>query len=191
MNLSKIPKYPSRCLWGSKWKASALIGRWWILCLLLSHLTWPVLMPSLLTVYSFSSTTPFTLANPEAMARQPQNPTLESRGTDNAEGNTDLMESFVEIPLYKEYCVRKHTHEAKINSSFVNLLYTIYLVMEIAVLSLKPRLESKGNKSFVNATMARNVGIDHEENRPRVQGGKTVSLNRQGLWPQHSRNTTL
>lgn len=53
--------------------------------------------------------------------------------------------------------------------------------MGIAVLSLKPRLESKGNKSFVNATMARNVDMAHKVNRPRVQGDKTVSLNRQVL----------
>lgn len=142
-------------------------------------------------VDSFSSTHPLHTHEPKAIARQPQNPTLESRETDNTGANTALMESFVETPLYKEYCAGKHTHEAKINSSFVNLPYTIYLlastnlncdnveweldvssvllstrrhwtvdwsiVVAIAVLLLKPRLVSKGNKSFVNATVPRNV----------------------------------
>lgn len=53
--------------------------------------------------------------------------------------------------------------------------------MVIAVLSLKPRLESEGNMRFVNVAMARNFGMDYKENRPRVQGDKTVSLNRQVL----------
>lgn len=35
----------------------------------------------------------------------------------------------MEIPLYKEYRVQKHTHKAKINSSFINLLYTICLLI--------------------------------------------------------------
>lgn len=140
---------------------------------------------------------PFTLANPEAMTRQLQNPTLESRETDNAGGYTPLMESSVETPLCKECCVQKHTHEAKIHSGFISLIYTIYLlicsnlkcdnvrrkldvssvllstqrhwtvdwssVLAISMLSLKPRLGSKGNKSFGNATMARNVGRDHNQ----------------------------
>jgi hypothetical protein len=64
------------------------------------------------------------------MAREFQNPTLERRETDNA-GYTALMELLVETPLYKEYCVQKSTHEAKINSSFINLLYTICLYLSI------------------------------------------------------------
>ncbi|KAJ5406069.1 hypothetical protein N7465_007353 [Penicillium sp. CMV-2018d] len=140
---------------------------------------------------------PFALANLEAMARQLQNPTLEGRETDNAGGYTTLMESSVETRLCKKCCVQKHTHEAKIHSGLISLIYTRYLlicsnpkcdnvrrkldvssvllstqrhwtvdwssVLAIAMLSLKPRLGSKGNKSFVNATMARNVGTDHNQ----------------------------
>lgn len=65
------------------------------------------------------------------MARQLQNQTLESPETDNEGGYTALMESFVENPLYKEYCVQKHTHKAKINSGFINLFYTICLLNSI------------------------------------------------------------
>lgn len=82
----------------------------------------------LLQLIHFLLYTPFTLTSPKAIARQPQNPTLENRETDNTGANIALMESFVETPLYKEYCVGKHTHEAKMNSSFVNLLYRIYLL---------------------------------------------------------------
>lgn len=86
-------------------------------------------MHALLTLDSFPSTAPFTLENPEVIARQLQHLTMENRETDDAGGYTVLMESLVETPSCKEYCVQKHTHEAKINSSFINLLYAICLLI--------------------------------------------------------------
>lgn len=75
------------------------------------------------------TTTPSIIPNPEDMARRLQNMSLESRETANTGGYTALIKSFMELPLYKDYPVEKNTHEAKINASFINLLYNLCLLI--------------------------------------------------------------
>lgn len=75
------------------------------------------------------TTTPFTAEKLERVTRRLQNLTLESRETDNTGGFTALVTSIRIKKPFGNSEAKKRTHEAKINMSFVNLLYTICLLL--------------------------------------------------------------
>ncbi|KAJ5516045.1 hypothetical protein N7527_007605 [Penicillium freii] len=75
------------------------------------------------------TTTPFTAENLERITRRLQNLTLESRETDNTGGFTALVTSIGVKQPFGNSEAKRRTHEAKINMSFVNLLYTICLLL--------------------------------------------------------------
>jgi hypothetical protein len=65
----------------------------------------------------------------ERFTRRLQNLTLESRETDNTGGFTALVTSIGVKKPFGNSKAKRRTHEAKINMSFVNLLYTICLLL--------------------------------------------------------------
>jgi hypothetical protein len=75
------------------------------------------------------TTTPFTAEKLEQITRRLQNLSLESRETANTGGFTALVTSIGIKQPFGNFEAKRRTHEAKINMSFVNLLYTICLLL--------------------------------------------------------------
>jgi hypothetical protein len=65
----------------------------------------------------------------EGITRRLQNLTLESRETENAGGSTALVTSIGAKKPFGNSEARRPTHEAKVNMSFINFLYTICLLL--------------------------------------------------------------
>jgi hypothetical protein len=79
------------------------------------------------------TTAPFTPEKLERITRRLQNLTLESRETENTGGFTALMTSIGIKKPFGSSRAKRRTHEAKISMSFVNLLYTICLLLPTEV----------------------------------------------------------
>lgn len=133
------------------------------------------------------SSTRATDATIEDVQRRLQNLTLESRDTQNTGRFTNLIQSYSPRPIYKDFIVQRLTHEAKINTSFINFLYTICLLIptDLKWDTLQRTLNFKaGHAKFTSII---DGGLFELDGSCQI----LVEVKAQALTPQHSKSILM